>query len=373
MKLLLSKKTAKITSFLTLTALFVSTVLVGCASTNKRMELTKISSIDTNGEAMNVLVEGDIAFVLDTTDNNPGGVVIIDVSDPTDPVKLSSFYDGGMPREITIKDDVVFVADGADGLEFLNISDLENPTEIYQYPVNQYASDVEVVDDLLYAANWNFGLEIFNISNPESPVKIYKYSSNSLNCVQVDVQGDIACVTDHKSEYTALRILNISNPSSPQLLDSYSPANVDFWDPMIYGDYLYVGNHALNGGELQIYNITDPTDMVQIGEFDDGGSIMTFNLNDTLAFVADYTDGVEVVDITDPTNPVEIGSFYDGGHAKEVVVKNNLLFVADREDGLEILQAEMITEAVPGFGITSGLIAVLIIVVFYGYKRNSKK
>ncbi|NHK32429.1 MAG: hypothetical protein FK730_13830 [Asgard group archaeon] len=361
----------KFSLLIALTILLVSAPIVNCYYAS--VKLTEIGSIETNGEAMILTVVENTAFVLDIADNNPGGVMIIDISDPTSPVLLSSLYDGGVPHEIVIKDDIAFVADGSDGLEILNVSDLENPFEIYQYPVSTYSSDVELVGDLLYTANWDFGLEIFNISNPNSPVKICQYNEYSLNCMHVDVQGDIACVTDHRNDYTSIKILNVSNPNSPQLLDSHSPSNTDFWDPMIHGNYLYVGNHGLSGGELQIFNLTDPTSIVKVGEFDKGGSIHSVNFNDTLAFVADYDKGVIVLDIADPSNPIDIGGFRDGGHCKEVVVKENLLFVADREDGLEILEAEITTDAVPGFGVISGLITILCIFVFHVKKRISKK
>jgi len=111
------------------------------------LEITKIGSIDTNGETINVFVKEGTAFVLDSNDYNPGGLVIIDISDPTNPVKLSSFYDGGNPLELVVKNDLVYLADGSDGIEVINISDLTNPVEIYQYPVSNYCSDVELVDD----------------------------------------------------------------------------------------------------------------------------------------------------------------------------------------------------------------------------------
>ncbi|NHJ38578.1 MAG: hypothetical protein FK731_01000 [Asgard group archaeon] len=350
--------------------LLVSAPMVDCYYA--RVKLTEIGSLETNGEAMIVAVKDNIAFVLDTTDQNPGGLMIINVTDPTSPELLSSLYDGGAGYELAIGDNMVYIADGQDGVEFINISDLENPVEIYQHPVNTYSSDVELVGDLLYAANWDYGLEIFNVSNPQSPVKIGQYIT-SINCIQVDVQGDIACVTDHRNDYTSIKILNISNPSSIQLIDTYAPADTDFWDPMIYGNYLYVGNHALGGGELHIFNITNPSSIQEIAQFDKGGTIFTVNFNDSFAFVADYSKGVIVLDISDPSNPIDIGGFSDGGHCKEVVVKENLLFVADREDGLEILEAEITTKAVSGFGIIIGLITLVSIVVFFGRKKISEK
>jgi hypothetical protein len=357
----------KLSFFVALTILFVSAPIVNCYYAS--VKLTKIGSIETNGEAMFVAVKDDIAFVLDTADSNPGGLMIINISNPTSPEMLSSLYDGGSAMEIAVGEDIVYIADGQDGIEIINVTDLENPVEIYQYPVNTFSSDVELVGDLLYAANWDYGLEIFNVSNPYSPVKIAQYVT-SINCDHVDVQDDIACVTDHRNDYTSIKMLNVSNPSSIQLLNTHAPASTDYWDPMIYGDFIYVGNHALGGGGLHIFNMTDPTSIYEVAEFDKGGSIFTVNFNDSFAFVADYDKGVIVLEISDPANPIEMGSFRDGGHAKEVVVKDNLLFVADREDGLEILQAEFSTDTVPGHGLINGLIALSVLTTLYWRRRK---
>lgn len=337
--------------------LFSNIVLVNSSTTKISFTIDEIGSIKTNGEAMNVVVEGDIAFVLDTTDNNPGGIIIIDVSDPNHPVKLSSFFDGGIAYEIAIKGDYAIVADGSDGIEILNISNLQNPSKIFQYSVNNFCSDVAIIDDLLFAANWDYGFEIFNISDISNPVKITHFASFGLNCMQLDIEGDIAVVTNHQNDYTSIMTLNISNPYSPQLLDNYIRSQVDLWDPVIHENYIYVGNHGLNGGELQILEISDPTNITLIGTFDNGGSIHAVALNNSIAFLADYNDGIEVIDVSDPTNPIEIGGYFDGGHAKNVRVVNDLLFVADREDGLEILRVVLTTKTVNSYEITIVIIS----------------
>jgi hypothetical protein len=353
--------------------IFITTPFVSCKTMEERMLLTEIGSIDTNGEAMNVVVRGNIAFVLDTADTNPGGLVIIDVSDPTNPVELSSLYDGGNAMELAIKDNLVFISDGTDGLETINISDLENPAEIYQYPVSTFSSDIDIVGDLLFAANWEMGFEIFNISNSLSPVKITQYNEYALNCIQFDIQDDIACITDHRNDYTGIRLLNISNPYLPELLDSYTPTNVDFWDPKIHGNNIYVGNHHEGGGELQILDITDTSSITYIEEFRDGGTIFSINFNDSLGFVADYEEGVEVINIANPSNPIEIGEYFDGGHAKNIAIKDDLIFVADLEDGLEILRTEITTIAVPGFDFQILLFSFPLIAFLYAKRKRLKR
>ncbi|TFH30551.1 MAG: hypothetical protein E4G98_01850, partial [Promethearchaeota archaeon] len=45
---------------------------------------------------------------------------MIDVSDPTSPVKVGQFYDGGFANGVYISGPYVYLADGFDGLEILS-------------------------------------------------------------------------------------------------------------------------------------------------------------------------------------------------------------------------------------------------------------
>lgn len=366
----------KFVIFILIITIISITNLRYCSAVTLSYSFEKLSSISTNGETVNVIIVGDIAFALDSTDSNPGGLVIIDISDLNNPSKISSYYDGGTPFELVFKDDCVIIADGADGLEIINVTDLENPVEIYQYSVNNYCTDIELVGDLLYVANWDLGLEVFNVSDLENPYKINSYNSNNLNCLQITTDGNLAVVTDHRNDYTSLVLLNITNPVSPQYIIQYVKSDTDFWDPILHNNYLFVGNHAINGGEMQILNITVPTDISLVSKYDQGGSIFSITFNNSIAFLSNRNKGVEVVDVSDLLNPIRVGRYDDGGQAKKITIKNDLIFVADREDGLEILIAEVSTKTATGLNFlitTISLSFTSTILITISGKKNDRK
>ncbi|MFX1254765.1 MAG: LVIVD repeat-containing protein [Promethearchaeota archaeon] len=341
----------------------------------QRYSLTELGSVATNGEAVRVTVVDNIAYVLDTTDNAPEGVVLIDVSDPYNPEKLSSFYDGGFPSAISIVGDLAYVADRQDGLEILNVSDPYHPEKIAQFFAGGYTTDIEIVNDLAFLADWNNGLRILDISNPVAPVELSQYNAYWLCCVHVCVENNRAYITDHKNEYTGMRILDISDPSNPVFLGSYMPLFVDLWGPKVSDDLVIAANHHQDTGELQIFNVTDPTSIQLVGNFSDGGAVSNAQIIEDLVYIADYFDGVEIVDISDPANPIEIGQYFDGGHACEVYVENDLLYVADRDDGLEILKLEELppetTVSTPGF--TYEIVFLIAISLFLITKKKALK
>ena len=86
------------------------------------LELTKIGQIDTGGRTADVKVVGDIAFVVDQNEPTPGGLVLINVSDPSSPSELSSLHDGGWPQRLDVDGNIVYVADAQEGLEIIDVS-----------------------------------------------------------------------------------------------------------------------------------------------------------------------------------------------------------------------------------------------------------
>ncbi|MFX0065563.1 MAG: Ser-Thr-rich GPI-anchored membrane family protein [Candidatus Hermodarchaeota archaeon] len=87
-------------------------------------------------------------------------------------------------------------------------------------------------------------------------------------------------------------------------------------------------------------------EITKVGEFDDGGEAFDVVVSEPYAYVADGTDGLEIIDISTPSSPFKIGQFNDGGEAFDVVVSGPYAYVADGEDGLEILQGTMQNDSI---------------------------
>lgn len=301
-----------------------------------RGTLTEVGQILTNGECMKVEIHDNVAFIVDTTDDNPGGLMLIDVSDPTTPTLLGSYYESGMIMDFTIKGDIAYCANRFDGLEILNISDFENIRRIGHYSPGRTIYDVMVKGDLAYVGAADTGFKILNISDPTAPFRI---SSTQLdgNSLHVFIDENICYITDHLTDYTNIEAYNISNPESPEKLAEIQLNNVDFFGLHVSGDYLYTADHG-SSGDLFILDISDPTTITVVGRFDSGGSTYGMWVEGTIVYVTDYDLGLLVVDISDPSNPDLLARFDDGGAGEDVQVVGDYIYVADRHDGLEILQ-----------------------------------
>lgn len=297
----------------------------------------ELGQIDTGGMAIDVEIHGNIAYVIDAADNNPGGLLIINISNPANPIILGSYYQSGLPRKVSVVGEIAYLANSMVGLEVLNITDPTNPIKIDQYTGSGEAYDVEVVGDMAYLADWSRGLVILNVSNPSNVREIRTFLIPGA-CSHVSVTDSIAYVVDHHTDYSGLRVVNVSDPSHPIQLDNHAPSGVDYWNPLAYGDYVYIANHGLGAGELRILNVHDPSNIVQAGVFDEQSSISSSYVNGNRAYLADFMNGLVVVDLNFPIRPVKKAQYFDGGHAIDVDVISNIAYVADGNDGLEIIE-----------------------------------
>lgn len=295
----------------------------------------QVGQISTGGQAIDVDVEGDLAYVVDMMDYNPGGLVIINISDPYNPNQIGSFYDGGILMKVDVIDSIAFLANQINGLEIIDVSNPLYPVKIDSYAGSVF--DVQIKEGIAYLADWNNGLIILNVSNPSEVTFISQFPLLGSG-IHVDIYEHIAYLTDHYSDYTGLRLIDVSDPFNPVQVGSYIPSGVDFWNPIIEGDYAYIGNHAPGGGGLHILDISDPSNIHQVGLYYGGGSIFAAQVDGTKFYCANCEIGLEVLDSSDPVNLQKIGQYYDGGCAHNLAIVNNYAYLADHNDGLEIIE-----------------------------------
>ena len=299
----------------------------------------ELGQIDTGGYAFKLDVVGDIAYVIDVADYTPGGMVIINVSDPTNPRVLGSYFDSGMLRKVDVKDGIAYIANYQGGLEVVNVTDPSNPTRIYHYASSQTLMDVQVEGNFAYVADWNRGLIILDISDPANIVEEGQYMIGGA-CVHVKVEGNRAYIMDHHNDYSGIAIVDISDPSNPSFLGAYAPSGVDLWNPVVRGDYMYVGDHSGGTNQFFILDVSDPSQIQEAGRYTSRG-MTSFFIDGNFLYSANWDKGLEIYDITDPIDPNKLGGFYDGGEAYDVMVVSNIAYVADAEDGLEIIEIQL--------------------------------
>lgn len=97
-------------------------------------------------------------------------------------------------------------------------------------------------------------------------------------------------------------------------------------------------------------------------------------LENNILYVAAGPEGLLLIDISDLSNPYQLTHFFDGGYAYDVKVIGNLAYVADRSDGLEIIQLysekEKTSESTLGF---ETLIPIIYLILVYFQKKKKER
>ena len=126
-----------------------------------------------------------------------GGVYILDVSDPSSPVKVSDirtrgvvwglFYDSSSER--------LYIADYDAGLGIWDVSTPSSPAKLGSYDTPGYAMGVTVSGSYAYVADWHYGLRVIDITDPSNPVEVGYYDTPGY-AMSVAVSGSYAYVAD---------------------------------------------------------------------------------------------------------------------------------------------------------------------------------
>ncbi|MHA1906805.1 MAG: LVIVD repeat-containing protein [Candidatus Thorarchaeota archaeon] len=293
-------------------------------------DLNLIGEVDTGGQALRVHIDGDTAYVLDADGSGTLGLVIVDISESSQPAILGTYHNGGLPFDVVSEQNIVYIADQFEGLRIIDVSNPANPVELEGYSGSGMAFDVEVVGDYLYFADYDLGMVILDISTPNSPVFV---SNLDTGCVHLEIEENIAYIAGHGN----LKLVDVSDPTQPTILGQTTESSTTLWDPSVANGTIYLANHSGDDGELMIFNASNPSNIELIAEFDSDGTFQSFYIQNSLLYAVDYEAGLYLLDVRNSSSPVEITRFSEG-QPWDVTLSDGLVYLVGTE-GLQILQA----------------------------------
>jgi len=316
------------------------------------------------GITYDVHVEGNNAYL-----TNNQGVDILDISDISNPRKISTIRIQDGAFGIYVKDGVAYIA-GETGLTITDVSDPEHPETLGSFYDGGVNRNVRIQGSYAYVTDYEDGLEIVDISDLSNPVMVGRYSLGDAR--GVEVVGDIAYVT---SPGTGLRVLNISNPADPKIIRSV-PGTGSAGSICVHDDRIYLGCY---GQGARIVSITDPLNPRVVGDFSAGIREASGVYGDVdLLFVVDQTSGGDVIllDVSDPEAPQELAR-YTNLNAHDVFYDGNFGYIATVSRGMFILEygPEGAGSSPSGWNYTLPLIALSILaavlIVYRVFRRSS--
>jgi len=176
-----------------------------------------------------VTVSGVVAYATDFSTLYTIGVWV-----PSAPILAGSFDTPGTAWDMAVDEPLVYVTDGACGLQFLDATELSSPGNRGSYDTPGMAQDIALLGSLAYVAAGDAGLLIIDVSDFGAPVLRGSFDTPG-NAQAVVVSGSVAYVADGGG---GLQVVDVTDPSAPALRSFYSTeqdaVDLAVSDPLIY-------------------------------------------------------------------------------------------------------------------------------------------
>jgi hypothetical protein len=298
-----------------------------------------VSTFAIEGYAEDVEVSGDLVLIA----ASQGGLVLIDVSDPENPVYLGMGPTGfgATGCAYAPQDQIGYVTDGSRGAVLYRLTDPMAPEEV-GYCEGTSTRDIVVVEttpgqvhhvfgadgigDLrVWRATYSPSYDLWfgnQLSSPSTP-------GSARGIAKEDTLVFLAM------EEVGLAIFDVSTPGAPIEIghvDTPGEARAI----AVHGGYAYIADWRQG---LAVVDVSDPTDPAIVGSASTDGNAEGIFYRDGEVFVADHAGGLVVFDVTDPSAPAR-ADYYETPFANAVWVTDQYVFVADRDWGLVILEED---------------------------------
>lgn len=197
-------------------------------------------SWDNSSWANSIFVDDNYAYV---ADGNTAILHIVDVSNPENPIPIG-FYDFPWPNmlgwEVIVSGSYAYYRVtyfmGSDLILVIDVSNPTDPTMLTYISTYDYLNNIFIAGDYLYVPYGREGvLRIFNISQPSSPEIVSVYSGEWWTA-GVFVQDDYAYVIAGQSD---MHVLDVTDPANPEFITGYATQR-QAYQIFVAGAYIYL-------------------------------------------------------------------------------------------------------------------------------------
>jgi len=285
------------------------------------------------------------------------GISIVNCTDPID-IYETGFFPGGICiwRDLkTFENYLYVVTDCQGGVDVIDLSDPENPVYANKFALGviQHAHNIAIDTDtgILYAVGTQGGMYVYNLNaNPLNPPLIDTWGNSYIHDFSVqDGVGHAAMIYDG-----TYRAFNVSNPSNVQSINQIStPADFTHatW-PNEDNTVVVTADETTGNRTLRFYDITNVTNPQKLGKYTEASNSIPHNpfIRGDVCHVSWYTEGYIALDISDPNNPVKIGRFdtqpsiepgsnngFKGAWGCYPFSPSGFVYISDRSRGLFVL------------------------------------
>jgi len=257
-----------------------------------------------------------------------GGLSIVDVSDPTDPVQTSQNDLPGLfwwAADVAVQGEYAYVVSGG-GFAIFDVSDPTDAIPVSSSAAARFPVHLVVVGQYVYVADQS-DLRIFDVSSPHTPIEIGEYTRRAW---ALAVEGDRVYIA---SQSNCLYIVDATTPSAPLPLGSYcrlqSAAEI-----AVTGDQVFVST----GDQLLVLDASDRANPRQIGVYDlpyGSGSMVVSSRH---VYIETGPRELQIVDCSHPSRPVLVATYHPWDWwIADMTAQGRYLYILSSGNVLEIV------------------------------------
>ena len=293
-------------------------------------------------ETVNVFIDDSKAYLSSGID----GMIILDISDATNPVLLSkSTLPGGFGLSYAIdiyaSGTYAFAADLYNGIHIVDISTPQEPDYIKGI-VLAGASDIAISEDFLYTTLQGNGMAILDISTPENTYVSSVFATGDIE-TSVRVSGSFAYVS---CSSIGIRVLDITNKTEPFYNSewTYTESGGSSIGLLHDKNAVFFANDQTG---LQKIDISDMTDIKSLASFDTPADAVAIAVSgnyiysvDNMVDTAPEKEGLRINQLSTYSKAVQFnanGFIATPGTANDVYVSDDYAYIADGSNGLQII------------------------------------
>ncbi len=261
------------------------------------------------------------------------GLGILDLQDPTAPALLSQFEETSSCHFLTLGDSMAIYTDPFAGVVFVNIANPEAPSPMSTLAVPDWAEDLRAVPPYVYLADGSWGFQTLVFSDPNHPQptghdpEIGYASAVYFNlCCELD----IADARDQQ-----FKTYGFDNPGAPPVLGilplSGSPVDIEGSGPF---RYLAVQNGPT--GSLEILVVDDPSQPRWSATLPLPSPAEAVDALGNYVFTTTW-DGLAVADVSIPTSPILLSTLPLPTKSYGIQIFSPYVFVGT-QSGIEIIE-----------------------------------
>jgi len=274
-----------------------------------------------------------------------GKSFIYDISTPQTPIYKSTIMGyGGYHQYMNVRGAYAYICDynSGGGLQVINVSDVTNPVNVTTIPLGHGTGGITFDGNYAYVAVADSGMYIFNIVTPASPVFTGKIETPGLpkavyyGSINVAGTQTLHIYVSNAGSAPGMSAINVSVPAAPvtsAFLPALASASGIAYTPFYSNGKVFV---AYGSAGLRIIDVSLPSSPSLLSTLALGGDSRAVVVSGNYAYVAARDSGVHIVDVTNAASPIKIKTIKTP-RARGVATSTTILYVAASDSGMGLI------------------------------------